>query len=354
MQARAIKGEQMITIKDIAKIAGVNHSTVSRSLNDSTEISSKTKERIKKIADDLGFEFNNNARSLSTKKTGTIGIIFDKGFDQETASIFFSKLLKEFRYSLEKESLDVILDFRMNPFTGKNNIRKLINANKIDGFVIVDEFLSEEDVKFITEKNVPTVFVHNRPPFHKKYKLDYVLTDHFAGGYLATRYLLDEGYREIITFTHKKYKKEYSEFEERTKGYVKAMEESGIKVTKNMIIRDEISFDYGRTKIKEMIKSGKKFTGIFAQTDLLALGIIRGLQEAGISVPEEVAVVGYDNIEFGKFNNPELSTINQPTGKLAEEAIKLLVEKLKVSYDKKEKSIIIEPDLVIRNSVKKM
>lgn len=344
----------MITIKDIAKIAGVNHSTVSRSLNDSPEISLKTKEKIKKIAEDLGFEFNNNARSLSTRKTGTIGIIFDKGFDQESATIFFSKLLKEFRYSLEKESLDVILDFRTNPFTGKNNIKKLINANKIDGFLIADEFLSEEDIQFITEKEVPTVFVHNMPPLHKKYKLDYVLTDHFNGGYLATRYLLDEGHKNIITFTHKKYDKEYSEFEERTKGYTKAMEENGIKVNKNMVYRDEISFDYGREKIKELIKKKKKFTAVFAQTDLLALGIIRGLQEEGLRVPEDISVMGYDNIEFGKFNKPELSTINQPTGRLAEEAVKLLIEKLKPNYEKKEKNIIIEPDLVIRNSVKKI
>ena len=225
----------MVTIKDIAKIAGVSHSTVSRSLNDSSEISEKTKERIKKIAEELGFEFNNNARSLSTKKTGTIGIIFDKGFDQENASLFFSKLLKELRYSLERASFDAIIDFRANPFTGKNNIKKLINGNKIDGFIIVDEYIEEEDLKFIKEKKVPTVFVHNRPVYQKKYKQDYVMADHYKGGYLATQYLINMGHKQIITFTHKIYNKEYSEFEERTKGFVKAMEENNLKISEKEI-----------------------------------------------------------------------------------------------------------------------
>lgn len=344
----------MVTIKDIAKIAGVSHSTVSRSLNDSSEISEKTKERIKKIAEELGFEFNNNARSLSTKKTGTIGIIFDKGFDQENASLFFSKLLKELRYSLERASFDAIIDFRANPFTGKNNIKKLINGNKIDGFIIVDEYIEEEDLKFIKEKKVPTVFVHNRPAYQKKYKLDYVMTDHYKGGYLATQYLINMGHKEIITFTHKIYNKEYSEFEERTKGFVKAMEENNLKISEKEIIRDEISFEYGREKIKELIKKKKKFTAVYAQTDLLALGIIRGLRELNIKVPEEVSVIGYDNIEFGKFSEPELTTINQPTAKLAEEAVKLLTEKFDKKYNEIERKIIIEPNLVLRNSIKKI
>lgn len=344
----------MVTIKDIAKIAGVSHSTVSRSLNDSSEISEKTKERIKKIAEELGFEFNNNARSLSTKKTGTIGIIFDKGFDQENASLFFSKLLKELRYSLERASFDAIIDFRANPFTGKNNIKKLINGNKIDGFIIVDEYIEEEDLKFIKEKKVPTVFVHNRPVYQKKYKLDYVMTDHYKGGYLATQYLINMGHKEIITFTHKIYNKEYSEFEERTKGFVKAMEENDLKISEKEIIRDEISFEYGREKIKELIKKKKKFTAVYAQTDLLALGIIRGLRELNIKVPEEVSVIGYDNIEFGKFSEPELTTINQPTAKLAEEAVKLLTEKFDKKYNEIERKIIIEPNLVLRNSIKKI
>lgn len=344
----------MVTIKDIAKIAGVSHSTVSRSLNDSSEISEKTKERIKKIAEELGFEFNNNARSLSTKKTGTIGIIFDKGFDQENASLFFSKLLKELRYSLERASFDAIIDFRANPFTGKNNIKKLINGNKIDGFIIVDEYIEEEDLKFIKEKKVPTVFVHNRPVYQKKYKLDYVMADHYKGGYLATQYLINMGHKQIITFTHKIYNKEYSEFEERTKGFVKAMEDNNLKISEKEIIRDEISFEYGREKIKEIVKKKKKFTAVYAQTDLLALGIIRGLRELNIKVPEEVSVIGYDNIEFGKFSEPELTTINQPTAKLAEEAVKLLTEKFDKKYNEVERKIIVEPNLVLRNSIKKI
>lgn len=342
----------MVTIKDIAKIAGVSHSTVSRSLNDSSEISLATKEKVKAIAQELGFEFNNNARSLSTKKTGTIGLIFDKGFDNENASFFFSKLLKEIRYSLEKASLDIILDFRDNPFTGKNNIRKLINGKKIDGFIIADEYVAEEELKYIYEKKIPTILVHNLPTNYQKYDFGSVMTDHFNGGYIATEHLLKSGHKSIITFTHKIYKKEYSEFEERTEGFKKALNDYGVSFEKTMIYRDEISFDYGRRKIKELIRNNIKFTGVFAQTDLLALGIIRGIKEMKMRVPEDIAVIGYDNIEFGKFSEPELTTVNQPTEKLAEEAVNILVKSLNQEKATIEKNIIIKPNLIIRNSSK--
>lgn len=180
------------------------------------------------------------------------------------------------------------------------------------------------------------------------------MADHYKGGYLATQYLINMGHKQIITFTHKIYNKEYSEFEERTKGFVKAMEENNLKISEKEIIRDEISFEYGREKIKEIVKKKKKFTAVYAQTDLLALGIIRGLRELNIKVPEEVSVIGYDNIEFGKFSEPELTTINQPTAKLAEEAVKLLTEKFDKKYNEVERKIIVEPNLVLRNSIKKI
>lgn len=343
----------MITIREIAKLAGVSHSTVSRSLNDSSEISEETKNKIKKIAEEKGYEFNNFARGLSTNITGTIGIIFNKGFDEENASFFFVKLLKELRYSLEKESLDAILDFRLNPFTGKNNLKKLVNRKKIDGFIIVEESIEEEDIQFLLEKKVPTVFVHTKPPFSDKYDLDYVITDHFIGGYLATKYLLDNNHKKIITFTHEVKVEETSEFLERTKGFMHALEERGIEIKNDMIITDEISFEYGKKAIKDLVKE-RKISGIFAQTDLLALGIISGLKEEGYRVPEDISVVGYDNIGFGKFSEPNLSTINQPIERLAEEAIKLLIDKLKSNKKNTKKNIVIEPELIIRKSVMKI
>ena len=100
-----------------------------------------------------------------------------------------------------------------------------------------------------------------------------------------------------------------------------------------------------------MIKKKKKFTAVFAQTDLVALGIIRGIKEEGLKIPQDISVVGYDNIEFGRVSEPELSTINQPIGELVEEAVKILMKKLKKGYESQEINLVIEPELIIRNSV---
>ena len=187
--------KKKVTIRDIAKIAGVSHSTVSRSLNDNDMIPQNTRDRIKELAKELGFEYNYSARSLSTSKTGTIGLIFPLGFDDIAVGPFFNSMINGIRKQLAKTSYDTIIDFPENPFTEESNIKKLINRRKIDGLLLAVSNLDEEEWEFIIESKIPTVLLHFRPHSSVASEVEFVRTDQFMGGYLATEHLIRLGHK---------------------------------------------------------------------------------------------------------------------------------------------------------------
>src|SRR6056297_3602056 len=155
--------KQTVTIKDIARIAGVSHSTVSRSLNDSPLISEQTKKRIKKIAAELNFAFNASAQSLSTRRTGTIGIIYPELFDTFGNSLYLGLLVQGLRHGLEKASLDSIGSFPRNHFTGESNIHKLISRRKIDGMIVIHPEVPADVWSYIRNSGLPFVVLHLKP-----------------------------------------------------------------------------------------------------------------------------------------------------------------------------------------------
>ncbi len=345
--------KKKITIRDIAKIAGVSHSTVSRSLNDNDMIPQKTRDRIKELAKELGFEYNYSARSLSTNKTGTIGLIFPLGFDEIAVGPFFNSMINGIRKQLAKTSYDTIIDFPKNPFTEESNIKKLINRRKIDGLLLAVSNLNEEEWEFILESKIPTVLLHFRLHNSVASKVEFVSTDQFMGGYLATEHLIYLGHKDILTFTCKEWDEETREFEDRTMGYKKALVDNDLEVDDKKIIFCDITYEAAYECVKKNIGMLRQHSAIFAQTDIMALGIMAALKEFGIRVPEDLSVIGYDDIEYGKYNTPKLTTIHQPAEKLVEIGCKRLVDKLS-SVKSKKLQEIIEPKLEIRQSTAKV
>ncbi|WP_432664917.1 LacI family DNA-binding transcriptional regulator [Wukongibacter baidiensis] len=336
-----------ITIKDIAKIAGVSYSTVSRSLNDSPLVAQSTKDQIKKIAEDLGFEFNANARSLTTSKTGTIGIIYPENFDEFGIHLYYGSLHYQLRKSLEAVDLDLIVAFPKNRATKENNIKKLITRQKVDGLIIAQFDLDQDTMRFIDNAKIPFVFFHH-PVDPKLEDVDAVCTDHFKGGYLATQHLIKTGRRNIMCIPAGSDR----EFNLRTEGYKAALKDNGIKFDSNLIIEGKPDFELAKEIIKKNIQLVKSIDGIFAQTDLMAWGVIEALKEMNIAVPDDIAVVGYDDIELSTYITPKLTTIHQPREEIAILTCERLHELLnsKNTKRKRKKKTELVPTLVIRES----
>jgi len=336
-----------ITIKDIAKIAGVSYSTVSRSLNDSPRVAESTRNHVKKIAEDLGFEFNANARSLTTRKTGTIGIIYPENFDEFGIHLYYSSLHHQLRKSLEKEDLDLIVAFPKNRSTKQNNIKKLITRQKVDGLIIAQSNLDQDTIRFIENAKIPFVFFHH-PVDPRLENVDAIYTDHFQGGYLATQHLIRNGRKKIMCISVE----DDREFKLRTKGYEAALADNGISFNRDWFSQGKSDFQAARQLVIENMHIIKSIDAIFAQTDLMAWGVIEALKEVNICVPHDIAVVGYDDIELSTYITPKLTTIRQPREEIALLTCERLCELLnsKSSNRKRKKKIELKPTLIIRDS----
>ncbi|MGM0432404.1 MAG: LacI family DNA-binding transcriptional regulator [Spirochaetota bacterium] len=339
-----------VTIKDIAKLANVSHTTVSRSLNDSPLISGETKDRVVKIAKELNYEANSNARSLSTQKTGIVGLIYELGLEKFGSSAYVNELFIEIRHNLETLQLDTILLEAINPDTLSSNTVRLIRQKKVDGFLLVHSQISVEDVKALHEYNIPAVQIHFKPQFIDISRLDYFLTDNVKGGYLATKHLIERGAKNILTLTCSP--DIGSEFSDRTEGYFKALTEEGIVAEIGNVFELDTKYLSAYTFIFEHLSLVASCDAIFAQADILASACIAALKEHKIVVPRDIMVVGYDDSFYSTLVPPFITTIHQPQEELSVKACNRILDLLKtdpVKPSKKEQEMI-EPYLIVRET----
>jgi LacI family transcriptional regulator len=317
--------QRRLTIRDIARLAEVSPSTVSRSLNDSPLVSEETKARIREIAEKGNFSFNATARSLVTRRTGIIGLICPDSFDEYQYSLHLTLLINQIRRLLETGDLDLIVKFRYDA-NGENSIRHLLNAQKVDGLIIINPDITAEEVAFIHDHRIPVVFVQAIPPHLDLTPENYVFADHVAGGTIATDHLVRLGHERIVCFT---VNTPEASFTERTDGYRRAIGDNGLPVDEGLVVGGDGTFEFGYDFV---VRNAERFRGeisaIFSQTDIMALGAIEGLWDSGLKVPDDVAVVSYDDIGFGKDFRPRLTTVHQPRDRLAVAACRRLEEML--------------------------
>lgn len=336
-----------MTIKDLARLAGVSHSTVSRSLNDSPLISDETKNRIKKLALQYDFDLNASAQSLSTRKTGTIGIICPEVYDEKRYSFYIAQLLDTIRYKLDEFLYDSIITFPKNSQTGESNIKRLIRRKKVDGLLLIIPEIDEEDLEIIQKSGLPHIYVHFKHSHEGEESSEYIYADHFKGGYLAAKFLLDKGSSSFCLFTGDQSDTEYYE---RTEGFKTALQNSGVDPGEVTLFVGESSFDFGFHGAKENFGKLKKADGVFAHSDIIALGIIESLREKGLEVPRDMNLIGYDDIMLGKYFRPRLTTVHQPKEIQAEMSIKRLFSLIRAEEEENRLQQVVEPILIERDT----
>ena len=346
------------SINDIAKIAGVDKSTVSRSLNDSPVVAKKTKKKVKEIAEKLNFEFNANARALNMKQAETIGIIYPEDVDEYDRGLYHVLLLNDIRTTFEKEGLDTIVTFCKNRFTGESNIKKLINKNKIDGLLMVCSDIPQDDWDYIKKKNFPVVFLHYRPNINILNEATFISTDNFYGGRISAEHLVSLGHKKILCLIDLEKNVEY---EERLEGYLSYFKSVGIPVDERFIIKGKSSAESGYNMILENINLLKEVTAVCVLcNEFMAMGALKALQELGYKVPQNISLMVYDDTPVGQYTVPELTTIHQPKEKISLMAVEQLIKTIKDKYENKTPNKIepikklVKPTLVERNSCKKI
>ncbi len=335
-----------VTIKDIAEIAGVSFSTVSRSLNNSGQVSEKTRTRICKIAEDLGFEFNAGARSMITSRSGTVGIVLPEQYTLINVNVYHGMLMNSLRTYLEKADMDLIVTYQKNHFNQNNNIKRLITRKKIDGLILLEEFIEEETLSFLKARNFPFVCIHYPPsPLVKDEEV--VFTDHYTGGVLVAEHLLSLGKTSFLLLTEGD---PHQEFVLRERGFTETVNKAGYRF-KRLVAH--LNYHDAVDLMRENIRFARGADAIFAINDLMAMGAMTVLRDEGYRIPEDIAVVGYDDSEFARYSSPTLTSIHQPREELAHiscDRLFMQMEKQRQKEQYYKKRISIQPVLIKRES----
>ncbi len=327
-----------VTLKDVAKVAGVSYATVSRALSGSPEIGESTRKRVVRICEEMGYTPNSVARSMVMKRTNIIGLIvtsIDNPFMSEMTA-HLEIYARKCGYNLMVCNSSYNLDLEKEVFA-------LLLGRKVDGIIIIPVGNESYDTLKTLTAQVPTVFIGEN-------MLDlpenYVSVDNTSGMMQATEYLYSLGHRRILYFgardnsmTHKL----------RVDGYLHACEKLGItpNVIRNTSARS--SFQVGYVLASEHFQKGFSETAILCAADTLAIGVIQAAYEKGIRIPEDLSLMGFDNISFSALPPIDLTTVNQPKQELAISALDMLNNRIK-KPDAPHTRTILSPSVVIRNS----
>ncbi len=328
------------TMKDIAKKAGVSKSTVSRALGDDPRVNEETKKRIKQMAKDMKYQPHKAAQALANNNTNIIGIVFPK-FPRSIADPFFLEFLQGIGDIAVKNGYS--LNLYNDDIEEKENLDKIFHKHNVDGVILTEPKLNDPRINYLKNEGLPFVFLGN--PMGDQ-DVHWVETDNQIGAYKAVNYLIKSGHSKIATITGSL---DLVAGQYRLQGYKDALIEEGIEVDSDLIINADFTQDSAYKATKELLNIDSDYTAVFAANDLMALGVLKALKEVGISIPGEIAIMGYDGIQIGEFVDPPLTTIYHSGLKMGQIAMDLLIKILRAE-EVEEKHILIPPELLVRGS----
>lgn len=332
----------MATMKDIAKLAGVSTSTVSHVINKTRFVSEEISERVNNAAKELNYYAPSAlARSLKVNRTKTIGMLVTT-----STNPFFGEVVKGVERSCYHKGYSLIL---CNTEGDNERMRESINTllqKRVDGLILMCSSLEGERIDvFERYPDIPVVVMDWGPML---FTSDKIQDNSLRGGYLAAKYLIDCGHQEIGCITGPLIK---HQAQMRYEGYKRAMIEAELEFNANWIVESDFECEGGYQAFKKMAERGPLPSSIFVSNDMMAMGAINAANELGIKIPEQLSIIGYDDIHIAKFMSPSLTTVHQPKYRLGQAAVETLLRKLDDKSDEAQ-VVQLEPTLVERNSVK--
>lgn len=337
-------GSGKTTSFDIAHLAGVSQATVSRALRDSPLVNVKTREKIKKIALELNYHVDRAAAGLRSQLSHTLAVLLfeDPTTDDSQINPFFLSMLGNITRVAAKRDYDILVSFQQ---LSNDWHLKYPLSNRADGIILLGYgdyrgFADKVD-QLIKANTCFAVWGATGPELKDRT----IGTDNVCGAYLATSHLLGLGRRRIAFFGGTS--DNCPELKQRYDGYCKALNEAGVGIDDALQFDTDFQETSGDWATRELLKSGQDFDAIFAASDLLAIGAIKRLRAAGVSIPADVSVVGFDDIPAASYFNPSLTTIQQNTVAASEHLVDQVIRMIKGA---KPEPQLLQPKLIIRGS----
>lgn len=333
----------MTTIKDLAKAAGVSITTVSRALNGYSDVSEKTRSRIKKLAAELSYRPNAQAQSLVLKKTNTIGVIISEIKRSNVKDAFAFEVLCGINDRASEMNYDILL-FSTNPNKQlKKTYSDLCRERNVDGAILQGLRTSDPYLKeVVNQPHFPCVLIDI--PVAGDW-VGHVTTDNVNGAREAVRHLITLGHTRIAMINGHD---EASVSRERLSGYMLALQEAGISYDAELVADGRFSEEGGMEAIMDIVERRPEVTAVFCASDLMALGAMRAMERLGRSVPESMSIVGFDDISIASYCSPNLTTVRQEKYQLGYQAAQLLIDMLEGRQVRHK--VVLDNQLVVRDS----
>ena len=302
----------MASIREVAKLANVSPATVSRVMNGTAKVDDEKKKRVLKAIEETGFVPNEVARSLFKKSAKIIGLILPS-----IENPFFAQLAGAIERNAEKHGFRLVLCNTGSVAEKEKAAMQMLSSMNADGIILTT---SNGELREYTESSSIPIIVTDRI-FQGSSKLKYVHCDHYKGGRMAAEHLIDCGCKSIVCI---KGQQEISSARDRYQGYKDVCNEQGIK---EQTMDSAYDFDEGMKVTEELLEKYKDVDGIIACNDMVAISAYKVLHKKGIKVPEQIQLIGFDDIALSKLITPELTTISQPVDEIGAKAAELIIQK---------------------------
>ena len=326
------------TIRDVAREAGVSVATVSRVLNDSGPVKESTRSRIREVAARLHFTPNTTARSLSTRRTHTVGVILPDLYGE-----FFSEVIRGIDHVSQQQGYHVLISSSHNK---PSEVEAAVDAmrGRVDGLVMLASGVNTEVIAKSLPERVPVVLINAD---EQGSKFDCLNVDNYGGALDMTRHLLNLGHRSIRMIRGAELNRDAGE---RERGFRAALEQSGVPCPDDRVVPGEFTEASGYRATQQLLSGPIRPTAIFAANDSMAVGALSAVREAALRVPEDVAVVGFDDVPIAEFVNPPLTTVRVSIATLGATAAERLFAAIRALNKLERKHETLPTELVIRRS----
>jgi DNA-binding LacI/PurR family transcriptional regulator len=337
-----------VTIKDVALLANVAPSTVSRVIADSPRISEATKQKVKQAMEQLGYHPNLNARNLASQSTQALGLVMPSSKDVGFQNPFFPTVLQGISEGAQEKG------YALHLTTGKSDVEileavvQMVQGRRVDGVVLLHSKVEDKVISYLKEREFPFVLIGK--PYIDVEEITHVDNDNIRAMKDATDYLIELGHKQIgfiggsldliVTV-------------DRLNGYKKALTEADIEVKSEYIIHQEFLREGGQEAVRELMQLKQHPTALVVADDFMALGVLKTLDELGISVPNEISIIGFNNVLLAEMAKPPLTSVDINIFELGFQASKNLIQKIENSNEPT-KRLIISHRLVERLSCSRL
>jgi LacI family transcriptional regulator len=328
-----------VTIKDVAKKAGVSVSTVSKVINGNYKVSEKTKRKVLKAIEELNYLPNFTARSLVLKKTQTIGVVLP-----DIHGEFFSEVIKGIDKKAREHGYHVLITSSHSDIKELDEVLFSLVNGRVDGLIIMNPTLKTSHVESRLLKKLPIVLLNCCADM---LDADIILIDNFTGAYNLTKHLLKHGHRKIALITGPE---DNTDSIERLRGYKTALIDSGIEPSQTLIFQGDFTEKSGYEAMKLITSLPERPTAVFALNDDMAIGAMMYAKKLGLKIPADMAIAGFDDIPMASYIHPSLTSVHVPIDKVGILAAEKLLNRIEGKSDAKFSKTTLETTLIVRES----